>query len=108
MKQSLLFLFGIRGKNCFRLTSLQIPLIVSGVLYASNSVYTIDYVDCLFIAFSAATTTGLATVDLSRLNGFQQAVLLIMFNLGSMVSLTLAYPMDVIVSIPFNSLCRWS
>lgn len=55
-------------------------------MYACNTVNHITYVDCLFLAVSAATTTGLATVDLSLLNPGQQALLFILFVCGSLVS----------------------
>ena len=59
---------------------------MSAIMYAANTTYKIDYVDCLFLAVSAITTTGLATVDLSMLNGFQQACLFVSFAFGAMVS----------------------
>lgn len=65
--------------------SKQTPLVVSAIIYASNTVNHIEYIDCLFLAVSAATTTGLATVDLSTLNAFQQALLMALFVCGSMV-----------------------
>ena len=56
----------------------QIPLIASGIFYAANTEYRIDYVDSLFLCMSAMTVTGLATVDLSTLNPFQHSNTLVM------------------------------
>jgi len=61
---------------------------MSGIIYACNTINHIAYIDCLFLAVSAATTTGLATVDLSLLNAVQQALLFVLFVGGSLVSLT--------------------
>ena len=61
---------------------------MSCIIYACNTVNHIAYVDCLFLAVSAATTTGLATVDLSLLNAVQQALLFVLFVGGSLVSLS--------------------
>ncbi|KAI0628944.1 cation transport protein-domain-containing protein [Trametes polyzona] len=70
-----------------------IPLIFSGIFYAGNGEYHIDYVDCLFMCISAMTVCGLATVDLSSLTPFQQALLFIQMCMGSpvVVSWTMVY-----------------
>lgn len=52
-----------------------IPLIFSGIFYASNGRYHVSYVDALFLCYSAMTVTGLSTVDLSTTTGWQQAIL---------------------------------
>ena len=64
------------------------PLIFSGIFYAVNGEFHISYIDCLFNCVSAMTVCGLATVDLSTLTGFQQALLFIQMCLGSPVSRT--------------------
>ncbi|TFK44919.1 cation transport protein-domain-containing protein [Crucibulum laeve] len=61
------------------------PLICSGIFYASNGRYKISYIDSLFNCVSAMTVCGLATVDLSSLTGFQQALLFVQMCLGSPV-----------------------
>ena len=61
------------------------PLIFSGIFYASNGEFHIDYIDCLFNCVSAMTVCGLATVDLSSLTPFQQVLLFIQMCLGSPV-----------------------
>ncbi|OSD00246.1 TrkH-domain-containing protein [Trametes coccinea BRFM310] len=61
------------------------PLIFSGIFYASNGEFHIDYIDCLYNCVSAMTVCGLATVDLSSLTAFQQALLFIQMCLGSPV-----------------------
>ncbi|ETW74843.1 potassium transporter [Heterobasidion irregulare TC 32-1] len=61
------------------------PLIFSAILYASNGQYPISYIDALFNSVSAMTVCGLATVNLSSLTGWQQAILFIQMCLGSPV-----------------------
>ncbi|TDL22995.1 hypothetical protein BD410DRAFT_820980 [Rickenella mellea] len=61
------------------------PLVFSGIFYASNGEFRISYVDSLFLCVSAMTVTGLATVDLSALTGWQQAILFIQSCLGTPV-----------------------
>ena len=61
------------------------PLIFSGILYAANGEFPVDYIDCLFNCVSAITVCGLATVDLSGLTPFQQVLLFIQMCLGSPV-----------------------
>jgi hypothetical protein len=62
------------------------PLIFSGIFYASNGRYKVSYVDSLFNCVSAMTVTGLATVNLSSLTGFQQALLFMLMCMGNPVS----------------------
>ena len=71
--------------DVFKANSTQVPCVVAGIIYAANTETHIAYIDCLFLAVSAATVTGLATVDLSSLNAFQQALLMLLFVCGSMV-----------------------
>ena len=52
-----------------------IPLIFSGIFYASNGRYHVNYLDALFLCYSAMTVTGLSTIDLSTITGWQQAIL---------------------------------
>jgi Trk-type K+ transport system membrane component len=61
------------------------PLILSAVLYASNGRFKIAYIDSLFLCVSAMTMGGLASVDLSSLTPWQQAILFIEMCLGSPV-----------------------
>nr|XP_019049169.1 potassium ion transporter [Kwoniella bestiolae CBS 10118]OCF28099.1 potassium ion transporter [Kwoniella bestiolae CBS 10118] len=61
-----------------------IPLITSGIMYAANTEYHIDYVDCLFCCMSAMTVTGLATINLSTLSAFQQFILFFQMIIGSL------------------------
>ena len=61
------------------------PLIFSGILYASNGHSHIAYVDALFNSVSAMAVCGLASVDLSSLTGWQQAILFIQMCLGNPV-----------------------
>jgi Trk-type K+ transport system membrane component len=63
-----------------------IPLISSGVFYASNGEFHIKYIDALFNSVSAMTVCGLATIDLSSLTPWQQVILFMQMCLGSPVS----------------------
>ncbi|OJT05481.1 Low-affinity potassium transport protein [Trametes pubescens] len=69
------------------------PLIFSGIFYAANGQYHVDYIDCLYNCVSAITVCGLATVDLSSLTPFQQVLLFIQMCLGSpvVISWTMVY-----------------
>jgi hypothetical protein len=51
------------------------PLIWSGIFYGVNGQYPVSYTDALFLCFSAQTVTGLSSVNLSTLTGFQQFIL---------------------------------
>ncbi|KIJ65956.1 hypothetical protein HYDPIDRAFT_110073 [Hydnomerulius pinastri MD-312] len=61
------------------------PLISSAVLYASSGRYPISYIDALFNSVSAVTVCGLATVNLSGLTPWQQAILFLQMCVGSPV-----------------------
>ncbi|KAF8346023.1 cation transport protein-domain-containing protein [Amanita rubescens] len=61
------------------------PLVFSGVLYASNGRFKIAYIDSLFICISSMTMGGLATIDLSSLTPWQQVILFIEMCLGNPV-----------------------
>ncbi|CAA7262705.1 unnamed protein product [Cyclocybe aegerita] len=59
-----------------------IPLIFSGIFYASNGRYHISYLDSLFLCYSAMTVTGLSTVNLSTLTTWQQVILYFLMSIG--------------------------
>ncbi|TFK50964.1 TrkH-domain-containing protein [Heliocybe sulcata] len=61
------------------------PIIFSVILYGSNGKYPISYIDALFNSISAMAVCGLATVDLSQLTTWQQALIFIQMCLGSPV-----------------------
>ncbi|KXN87472.1 Low-affinity potassium transport protein [Leucoagaricus sp. SymC.cos] len=58
------------------------PLIFSGIFYASNGRYHISYIDALFNCLSSICVCGLATVNLSSLTAWQQAILAIQMTIG--------------------------
>jgi hypothetical protein len=62
------------------------PLVFSGIFYACNGRYHISYIDALFNCFSSMCCCGLATINLSSLTGWQQAILFIQMNIGNPVS----------------------
>ncbi|CAE7230532.1 unnamed protein product [Rhizoctonia solani] len=59
------------------------PLISAAIFYAANGLYPVSFIDALFNCVSAMTVTGLATVDLSQLTGFQQAIIFILMSIGN-------------------------
>jgi hypothetical protein len=61
------------------------PLVFSGIFYASNGRFHIAYIDALFNSVSAMAVCGLASVDLSSLTGWQQAILFVQMCLGNPV-----------------------
>ncbi|PIL35135.1 transporter [Ganoderma sinense ZZ0214-1] len=65
------------------LTFIIIPLIGSLILWGSNGEFPVNFVDALFICVSAATGTGLVTVDLSSLTVWQQVILVILELVGN-------------------------
>ena len=44
-----------------------IPLIFSGIFYASNGRFRVSFLDSMFLCYSAMTVTGLSTVNLSTI-----------------------------------------
>ncbi|ORY31209.1 cation transport protein-domain-containing protein [Naematelia encephala] len=60
-----------------------VPLVFSAIMWACNTEYQIEYIDCLFVCMSSMTVTGLATINLSTLSVFQQVLLFIQMVIGS-------------------------
>jgi hypothetical protein len=58
-----------------------IPLIFSGVFYASNGQFPVSYVDSLFLCYSAMTVTGLSSINLSSTTAWQQTMLYLLMVL---------------------------
>lgn len=57
-----------------------VPLIASGVFYASNGPSPqnqIAYIDCLFLCFSAMTVCGLTTALFANITVWQQVILFV-------------------------------
>ena len=63
-----------------------VPLVFSAIFWASNGEFPVQYIDALFMCYSAMTVTGLSTVNLSSLTGWQQAILFVLMLLGDVVS----------------------
>ncbi|KAI0250923.1 cation transport protein-domain-containing protein [Lactifluus subvellereus] len=77
-----------RNLNFYRLHILYFtftPFIFSGIFYASNGHFRVAYIDALFNSVSAMAVCGLASVDLSSLTGWQQAILFLQMCLGNPV-----------------------
>ncbi|GAA5966622.1 hypothetical protein JCM3765_005679 [Sporobolomyces pararoseus] len=69
-----------------------IPLIASGIFYASNGPSPqnqIAYIDCLFMSYSAMTACGLATVIFANLTVWQQVILFLLTLFGSLSSVSI-------------------
>lgn len=63
-----------------------IPLLSALILWLSNGEFKIPFIDVLFVCISAATGTGLSTVDLSSMTAWQQTILVIVELGGNPVS----------------------
>ncbi|KAF4611734.1 hypothetical protein D9613_003643 [Agrocybe pediades] len=59
-----------------------IPLIFSGIFFASNGRFHISFLDSMFLCYSAMTVTGLSTVNLSTLTTWQQFILYFLMCIG--------------------------
>ncbi|GAA6035920.1 hypothetical protein JCM8097_005165 [Rhodosporidiobolus ruineniae] len=69
-----------------------VPLVFSGIFYASNGPSEenqIDYVDALFMVVSSMTVTGLNSVLLARLTLWQTVILFFMMTIGSTSSVSI-------------------
>ncbi|VDC01026.1 unnamed protein product [Peniophora sp. CBMAI 1063] len=78
--------WGDENLNFFKLHLMAftiVPLICAGILYASNGLFPIRFIDALFICISATTGTGLTTVDLSALTAWQQVIIAALTIAGS-------------------------
>lgn len=81
-----LWAFIRREANFFRIhlsAFIFVPLVFSGIFYASNGQFHIKFIDALFLCYSAMTDTGLATVNLSTLTAWQQIILYLLMLLVS-------------------------
>lgn len=83
----------LRGDN-----STFVPLITSGIFYAANGENHIDYIDALFNCISACVVCGLASVDLSSLTGFQQALLFFLMSIGNPVSVIIVSKLSFMIT----------
>ncbi|KAI0671153.1 TrkH-domain-containing protein [Trametes maxima] len=59
------------------------PLLGATILWASNGVFPVKFIDALYICVSGATGTGLVTVDLSSLTIWQQVIMVILEIIGN-------------------------
>ncbi|KAF9528793.1 cation transport protein-domain-containing protein [Crepidotus variabilis] len=59
-----------------------IPLIFAGIFYASNGRYHINFLDSMFLCYSAMTVTGLSVVNLSTTTKWQQFILYFLMAIG--------------------------
>jgi hypothetical protein len=77
-----------REANFFRIHLISfvlVPLIFSGIFYASNGRFHIRFIDALFLCYSSMTDTGLSTVNLSTLTAWQQVILYLLMSLVSVM-----------------------
>ena len=68
-----------------------IPLICAGIFVGSNGKYPVDFIDALFLCYSAMTVTGLTTSNVSSLTGWQQGMLWILMLVGNVVRVNLTH-----------------
>ncbi|TEB33688.1 TrkH-domain-containing protein [Coprinellus micaceus] len=83
-----------------------VPLIASGVFYASNGRFKIPYIDCLFICYSCMTVTGLSTINLSTLTVWQQVILYFLMIIGDIT--TVSWVMVLIRKRFFRTHCEYT
>ena len=67
----------------------KLPLISAAIFHACNTQFEIDYIDALFVCVSSMTVTGLSTLNLSTLSGFQQAIVFMHMFIGSPIFVSL-------------------
>ncbi|KAJ3551624.1 hypothetical protein NM688_g4595 [Phlebia brevispora] len=67
-------------------TFILIPLFSALIFWASNGRFYIRYIDALFVCISAATGTGLSTIDLSSLTAWQQTIIVLLEIAGNQAS----------------------
>ncbi|KDE09713.1 hypothetical protein MVLG_00116 [Microbotryum lychnidis-dioicae p1A1 Lamole] len=65
------------------------PLVSSGIFYASNGATKVAYIDALFMTVSASTVTGLNSALLGPMTRWQQTILFINMCVGSTVFVSL-------------------
>ena len=66
-------------------------LVTSGILYGSGTAaYHISYVNALYLCTSAMCNTGLTSINISSLNGYQQSVLFTLMILGDLTTVTIS------------------
>lgn len=69
-----------------------VPLVASGVFYASNGPSArnqIAFIDCIFMCYSAMTACGLATVLFANITVWQQVILFLLTAFGSLSSVSI-------------------
>ncbi|KAF5353410.1 hypothetical protein D9756_007889 [Leucocoprinus leucothites] len=82
-----------------------IPLIASGIFYASNGRYHVNFLDALFMCYSAMTVTGLATVNMSTLTPWQQVIMFILMMMGDIT--TISWIMVLVRKRFFRNHCEY-
>lgn len=80
--------------NFYRLHLLYFVLVIvlaSSILYGSStSSFHLAYIDAIYLSTSAMCNTGLASVNLSNLTGFQQSVLFVLMLMGHLSIVTIS------------------
>ncbi|KAJ7586206.1 potassium transporter [Mycena floridula] len=97
-----------RESTFFRLhlvTFTILPLIFSGIIYACNGRFHIDFTDCMFLSYSAMTVTGLFTVNLSTLTAWQQVMLYLLMFCGDIT--TVSWIMVLVRKEYFKRRCEY-
>lgn len=62
-----------------------VSFVASGIIYGIRGNSNIAYIDCLFIAASGMTVTGLVTFPVSQLTLAQQIVVFILMSIGNLI-----------------------
>lgn len=65
-------------------------LIFSAIFYGSNGEYHVPYTDALFLCASAMTDTGLNSINLGDVTGWQQTILCLMMLMGDLTLVSIS------------------
>ncbi|KAF5326139.1 hypothetical protein D9611_000830 [Ephemerocybe angulata] len=83
-----------------------VPLVASGVFYASNGKFPVSFIDSMFICYSCMTVTGLSTLNLSTITVWQQVILYFLMLIGDIT--TVSWVMVLIRKRFFRTHCEYT
>ncbi|KZO98890.1 hypothetical protein CALVIDRAFT_511724 [Calocera viscosa TUFC12733] len=81
----------VSNLNFFRIHVLYFtltPIVFACIIFAVNGAYHVEFVDALFCSYSAMTSTGLATINISSMTPFQQFLIMFQMFIGGLVTVS--------------------
>ncbi|EJU04228.1 hypothetical protein DACRYDRAFT_114599 [Dacryopinax primogenitus] len=81
----------VNSLNFFRIHAIYFtltPIIMACIIFAVNGEYHMEFVDALFLSYSAITTTGLASINVSSATALQQFLIMSQMLLGQLVTVS--------------------